>query len=156
MARTMSYAQLARELGYGGPAAVGGSVLSWLEDGEMHHMDETRWLAFLRRFNLPTELQPATLVPEQTAADIRLASVMDMGVEITQETQQALDDLTADTMNLIYVEIMGVLTASFGVQSYSMQLASPATLEGVADAMLGRISPKLRDCARSAYSMDRM
>lgn len=158
----ISYGRLAKELGYGRELVTDQrSVLSWLtvndrQEQEMNHIDETQWLTFLQTFNLHVDLMPGTIADAETARAIREAAALDPGAEqAPQEVREALDDLTAATMDKIYKEAVATLTASLGQSSGGMALASQATIEGIVDAFMGRISPKLRACAQAAYEMNR-
>lgn len=153
----ISYGRLAMEIGYvlDDNAVDLRSVLSWLEGQEMHHIDERQWLQFVSAFKLSVNLEPGTICDAETAKAIRAAAALDPGAEEPVDVQEQINDLTANAMDAIYKDAMQVLTAALGIGQGGAVLASQTTIEGVVDALMGRIAPKLRAAARAAYEMNR-
>lgn len=152
MSENISYGKLAKELGK--PARDSRSVLSWIEDGELHHVDEIQYLNFLHAHELHHDLQPGTLVDQETAAAIRRAAQQDPGEELPFEVQDALDELTAAAMTKMHTETTQALTAVLG--GAGMAHATTATIAGLVDSIVGRCSPIVQSLAVDAYQMDRL
>lgn len=146
---SVSYGTLARQVGYGEPAKDGQSTISWLENGELQHLAEPRWYAFLLAFNLHTATMPGTIVPKAIAETIVEAAELDPGAEKPWTFQDDLDELTSAAMTRMVAEATQSLTAVLG------KTHTAEAINGYVDAILGRCSPLVRRVALDAYNLHR-